>query len=227
MSTHAALPDARGELAAAIRMLEGAGLIDYSGHCSARRDAGTFYINSGASVRNALTAADIVAVNLDGTLVEGAARPPLEFPIHAEIYRARPDVGAVLHTHPRWSTLLTMTGVTYAPVCAQGVLPGDVPVMDSPLSVNTPELGAKLAVALGGGRAVLLKSHGAVVAGADVVEAFALAIYLEDNARRQYMALQIGKPYVFTESERETSRRNLWSRSLFMKVWEYHRSRLG
>lgn len=227
MSPQAAVPDTREDLVAAIRMLEAAGLIDYSGHCSARRDAGTFYINSGASVRNALTAADIVAVNLDGALVEGAARPPLEFHIHAEIYRARPDVCAVLHTHPRWSTMLTMTGVKYEPVCAQGVLPGDVPVMDSPLSVNTAALGASLAAALGGARAVLLKSHGAVVAGADLVEAFALAIYLEENARRQYMALQVGKPYLFSESERETSRANLWSRSLFMKVWEYHRSRLS
>ena len=208
-------------------MLEGAGLIDYSGHGSARRDAGSFYINSGASVRNALTAADIVAVTLEGALVEGAARPPLEFHIHAEIYRARPDVCAVLHTHPRWSTMLTMTGVKYEPVCAQGVLPGDVPVMDSPLSVNTPELGSRLAVALGGARAVLLKSHGAVIVGADVVEAFALAIYLEENARRQYMARQIGKPYVFSESEQQACRNNLWSPSLFRKVWDYHRSTLG
>lgn len=219
--------DAKADLVAVVRMLERAGLIDYSGHCSARRGKDAFYINSGASVRNALTPADIVAVTLDGTLVEGAAKPPLEFHIHAEIYRAYPDVGAVLHTHPPWSTMLTMTGVKYEAVCAQGVLPGDVPVLDSPLSVNTQDLGARLAATLDGARAVLLKSHGAVVVGADLVEAFALAIYLEENAHRQYMALQIGRPYVFSQSERETCRANLWSRSLFMKAWEYHRARLG
>ena len=75
----------------------------------------SFYINSGASVRGALTTDDIVTVDLDGNLVEGTARPPLEFHIHSEIYRARPDVQAVMHTHPRWSTFLTMAGAAYQP----------------------------------------------------------------------------------------------------------------
>jgi L-ribulose-5-phosphate 4-epimerase len=213
-------------LADTIRMLERAELIDHSGHCSARRDGASFYINSGASIRSSLTADDIVAVDLNGTLVEGTARPPLELYIHAQVYRARPDVNAVIHTHPRWSTLLTMTGIGYQPVYAQGVLLGDIPVMDSPLSVNTKEMGEKLSSTLGGAQAVLLKSHGAVIVGGGLVEAFALAVYLEENARRQYLALQIGTPYVFSESEREACRRNLWSQNLFAKAWEYYRSKL-
>ena len=216
----------RVRLAEAIRMLERAELMDHSGHASARRDPTSFYINSGASVRSTLTDADIVAVDLDGTLVEGTAKPPLELYIHAEIYRVRPDVNAVVHTHPRWSTALTMTGKTYRPVYAQGVLLGDIPVMDSPLSVNTRAMGERLAATLAGAQAVLLKSHGAVIVGADVVEAFVLATYLEENARRQHLALQIGDPYVFSDSEREACRKNLWTRSLFGKVWEYYRSKL-
>lgn len=183
-----------GTLAEAIRMLARAEIIDHSGHCSARRDADSFYINSGASVRSTLTAADIVAVDLAGHLLEGAARPPLEFHIHSEIYRARPDVHAVMHTHPKWSTLLTMTGVPYRPVYGQGALLGDVPVMDSPLSVNTKAMGERLAATLGAGSAALLKSHGAVIVGASVLECFALTVYLEENAYRQYMAMQIGTP---------------------------------
>ena len=111
-------------------MLTRAELIDHSGHGSVRRDAGSFYINAGASVRGSLTAAGIVAIDLDGRLVEGTAAPPLEFPLHAEIYRARPDVHAVLHTHPKWSTLLTMVGRPFQPVYPQGTLLGDVPVPD-------------------------------------------------------------------------------------------------
>jgi L-fuculose-phosphate aldolase len=218
--------DLKQTLADAIRMLERAELVDHSGHCSARRDTGSFYINSGASIRSALTSSDIVAVDLDGSLVEGSARPPLEMHIHAEIYRTRPDVNAVMHTHPRWSTLLTMTGVKYEPVYAQGVLLGDVPVMDTPLSVNTKEMGARLAATLGDARAVLLKSHGAVIVGHGIVEAFVLAAYLEENARRQYLALQIGSPYVFNDVEREACRRNLWTESLFQKAWAYYRAKL-
>jgi L-fuculose-phosphate aldolase len=211
----------------AIRMLTQAELVDYSGHCSARRDGGSFFINSGASIRSILTAEDIVAIDFDGSLLEGTAKPPLEFPLHAEIYRARPDVRVVMHTHPRWSTLLTMVGVPFRPVFPQGSLLGDVPVLDSPLSVNTREMGARVASALGSGPAVLLKSHGAVVAAADVVECFALAIYLEENACRQYMAMQIGSPYVLSGAEQEACRARLGTASLYRKAWDHYRVKLG
>jgi ribulose-5-phosphate 4-epimerase/fuculose-1-phosphate aldolase len=214
------------QLVDAIRMLEQAGSIDHSGHGSIRRDGGSFYINSGASARSALTVDDIVAVDLDGNLLDGSAKPPLEFHIHSEIYRARPDVNAVLHTHPKWSTLLTIVGASYKPVYAQGVLLGELPVMDSPLSVNTKAMGERLAATLGDGRAVLLKAHGAVIVAADIVECFALATYLEENAHRQYLAMQIGEPYVFSEEERQACRRNLWSPNLFRKAWDHYRAKL-
>jgi L-fuculose-phosphate aldolase len=214
------------QLVDAIRMLERAGYIDHNGHASARRDATSFYINSGASVRGALTVDDIVTVDLDGTLVEGAAKPPLEYHIHSEIYRARPDVNAVMHTHPQWSTFLTMTGTTYLPVYAQGVLVGDMPVVDSVLSINTKPTGEKLAAALGRRPAVLLKAHGAVAVGADIVECFALAAYIEENAYRQYMAMQIGTPYVFSDAEQQASREKLWTTSLFKKTWDHYYSKI-
>jgi len=214
------------QLVDAIRMLTQAELVDYSGHGSVRRDEASFYINSGASIRSALTAADIVAIDFDGALRAGTAKPPLEFPLHAEIYRARPDVRVVLHTHPRWSTLLTMVGAPFRPVFPQGALLGDVPVLDSPLSINTRAMGERVAAALGSGPALLLKSHGAVVAGGDVVECFALAIYLEENACRQYMAMQIGSPYVFSDAEREACRARLGTPALFRKAWDHYRVKL-
>ncbi|MBI3050570.1 MAG: class II aldolase/adducin family protein [Acidobacteria bacterium] len=214
------------QLVDAIRMLERAGYIDHNGHASARRDATSFYINSGASVRGALTVDDIVTVDLDGNLLEGTAKPPLEYHIHSEIYRARPDVNAVMHTHPQWSTFLTMTGTRYLPVYAQGVLVGDMPVLDSVLSINTKPMGEKLAAALGRRPAVLLKAHGAVAVGADIVECFALAAYIEENACRQYMAMQIGQPYVFSEAEQQASREKLWTASLFKKTWDHYYSKI-
>ena len=171
----------------------------------------SFYINSAASTRSALTIADIVAVDLDGQLVEGSARPPFEFHIHSEIYRVRPDVHAVMHTHPRWSTFLTMVGANYRAVCAQGALLGEIPLLDSPLSVNTERWVRRSPPRSVDGPAVLLKSHGAVVVGADIVECFALAAYLEENAYRQYMAMQIGAPYVFSDVEQQAYRERLWT----------------
>jgi len=224
--TSAITAEIKQQLADAIRMLARAEIVDHSGHGSVRRDASSFFINSGASTRGTLAAGDIVATDLDGALVEGTARPPLEFPLHAAIYRARPDVQAILHTHPRWSTLLTMVGAAYAVVYAQGALLGDVPVFDSPLSVNTREMGDKVARALGSGAALLLKSHGAVVVGANVVECFALAAYLEENASRQYLAMQIGTPYVFSAAEQRIFRERLATPGLFKKTWDHYFSKL-
>ncbi len=214
------------QLVDSIRMLERAGYIDHNGHCSARRDAMSFYINSGASVRGALTVDDLVTVDLDGQLIEGTAKPPLEFHIHSEVYRARPDVHAVMHTHPQWSTFLTMVGETYKAVYAQGVLLGDIPLLDSPLSVNTKSMGERLVTALGASPAILLKAHGVVIVGATIVECFALSAYVEENAYRQYMAMQIGAPYVFSEAEQQVCREKLWTPSLFQKTWDHYRSKV-
>ena len=214
------------KLVDAIRMLERAEIIDHNGHCSVRRDAGSFYINSGASVRGALTVADIVGVDLNGNIVEGTDKPPLEFHIHSEVYRARPDVNAVFHTHPKWSTFLTMTGHPFKAVYAQGVLLGDMPVMDSPMSINTRPMGEKMVGELGERPALLLKAHGVVVVGADILECFALAAYVEENAYRQYMAMQIGDPYVFSVEEQQACREKLWNTSLFQKTWDHYYSKI-
>jgi len=154
------------ELVDAIRMLEHAEYIDHNGHCSVRRDANSFYINSGASMRASLTVEDIVAVDLDGRPVDGGnVKPPLEFPIHAEVYRARPKINAVFHTHPQWSTYLTMTGHPQRVVYAQASLLGDMPVMNLPMSVNTREMGEKMVGVMADNPVVMLKAHGVVAAG--------------------------------------------------------------
>jgi len=216
------------ELVDAIRMLERAEYIDHNGHCSARRDAHSFYINSGASVRGTLTVEDIVTVDLDGNPVDGGnVKPPLEFPIHAEVYRARPTVNAVFHTHPQWSTYLTMCGVEQKVVYAQASLLGIMPVMDSPMSVNTRPMGEKMVAIMGENPVVLLKAHGVVAAADSILECFAYAAYVEENARRQYMAMQIGEPYVFSEEEQAACRAKLRSPSLFKKTWDHYRSKIA
>lgn len=217
---------ARAELVDAIRMLERANVVDYNGHFSARVGGNRLLINSGPSVRGALKPADIIAIDMDGKPLDGNVPPPLEFHLHAEIYRARPEVNAVVHTHPRWSTYLSMTGTPYKPVYAQGVLLGAIPTFDSPNSINTKPMGQQLAKELGDRPSILLKSHGVTVVGADIVEAFTLAIYLEENSERQYMAMQIGEPYVFSEEEQQLCREKLWTKSLFRKTWDHFRSKV-
>ena len=92
--------DIRNDLVLAISMLERAGIIDFNGHCSIRLGDNALAINSGGSVRSALTSKDIVAIDFDGTLIEGEDVPPMEFHIHAELYRRRSDVAAVVDAPP-------------------------------------------------------------------------------------------------------------------------------
>src|SRR5881396_2166076 len=92
------------------------------------------------------------------------------------------------------------------------------------VSSNNRPIADRLAATLGDRPAALMKSHGAVTVGKDVVEAFVLANYLEENAYRQYMALQIGKPYVFSEEEIALCREKLWNTGLFKRTWDHFRA---
>lgn len=214
-------------LADAILMLERAQVIDFNGHFSARLP-GTEHmlINSGKSVRSALSADDIVTIDFDGNLVEGDAVPPMEFHIHSEIYRRRPDVNAVVHTHPVWSTLFSMVGRRVEPVIMQAAVLGEIREFSKTASINNKALGAELAEALGPHRVVMLKSHGSVVAAEGILESFVLAFYLEETAQRQHAALQIGTPAVLSPEEVAVIGNNLWKPHLLKKVWDYHRAKL-
>jgi ribulose-5-phosphate 4-epimerase/fuculose-1-phosphate aldolase len=215
------------QLVDCIRMLEQSDIIDYNGHASIRVGDDRLLINIGSCQRSQLKVGDICTIDMEGNLIEGSGKPPLEFHLHAGIYRARADVKAIVHAHPKWSTFLTMVGESYQPVYAQGSLVYPMPVLDSPNSINNRAMADRLAATLGDRPAAMMKSHGAVTVGKGIVEAFVLANYLEENAYRQYMALQIGKPYAFTEQEVALCREKLWTASLFKRTWDHFRAKLG
>jgi ribulose-5-phosphate 4-epimerase/fuculose-1-phosphate aldolase len=222
----------RQQLADALSMMERAEVIDFNGHMSCRLP-GTDHIliNSGKSVRSDLSAADIIEIDLDGAPVgretgsDGIA-PPMEFHLHSAVYRARPDVNAVAHTHPLWSTLFSSAGEAVQPVTMQAAVMGPVQLFPKTASINNAPLAAELAKALGPHRVMMLKSHGAVSVGADIVEAFVFAIYLEETAKRQYLARAIGTPYALGAAEVETIGANLRRPHLLRKVWDYHHAKL-
>ena len=178
------------------------------------------------SVRSAITVTDIIAIDMQGRPVDGDVVPPMEFHIHTEIYRRRADVTAVVHTHPLWSTLFSMVGERVQPVTMQAAVMGPVQFFDKTASINQKVLGEELAAALGAHRVAMLKSHGAVVVGADVIEAFVLAIYLEETAKRQYMARALGTPHALDAAEVEKISANLRKPHLLKKVWDFHHAKL-
>jgi len=214
------------QLVDCIRMLERSDIIDYNGHASIRAGENRMFINIGTCQRSRLTTEDICTIDFDGNVLEGDGKPPLEFHLHAGIYKAREDVLAIVHAHPKWSTFLTMTGHSYLPVYAQGTLVYPMPVLDSPNSINNPVMAQRLADTLGERPAAMMKSHGAVTCGKNILEAFVLANYLEENAYRQYRALQIGKPYAFSEEEVAACQAKLFNETLFKRTWDHFHAKL-
>ncbi len=221
------LAEQKQQLVDCIRMLERSDIIDYNGHASIRVGDNRLLINIGSCQRSQLKVADICTIDFDGNVVEGKGKPPLEFHLHVGVYKARADVKAVVHAHPKWSTFLTMVGASYQPVYAQGSLVYPMPVLESPNSINNPVMAERLAKTLGDRPAAMMKSHGAVTVGKDIMEAFVLANYLEENAYRQYMAMQIGTPYSFSEKELALCREKLWNAALFKRTWDHFRAKLG
>jgi L-fuculose-phosphate aldolase len=165
---------------------------------------------------------DFIDIDFDGRPLAGDRTPPMEFHLHSQIYLRRPDVHAIVHTHPRWSTVLTTVGQTWKPVTMQAAVLGPVKVFEKTASINSVALGLELADFLGSAKAALMRRHGAVTVAASVPDAFVQAIYLEENAHRQFLALQIGTPQPLSDDECAVIGRNLSRPVLLQKVWGYH-----
>lgn len=190
--------DLRGLVATSGRVLYRQGLADYLGHCSARvpgEDRIVIKPKHSPKTRgmHRLAAADMVVIDLDGNLVEGEERPPAEVFIHTEIYRVRPDVQAIVHTHQPIATLMGAMAAEILPVLhvqAAMLGGGSVPVWPCPLLVTTPERGRALAEALAGASIVHLQGHGIVSVATDIKTATIQAIMLEQLAHANLEILQ-------------------------------------
>lgn len=210
---------AEGELrelvATAGAVLYQQGLNDYLGHCSARvpgTDRVIIKPKHSATVRNpaGLGPDDMIVIDLDGNLLEGDDAPPAECCIHTEIYRARPDVGSVVHTHQRAATLLGVMGAELLPVLHVPAVftdGGTMPTWPCPVLVTRPELGRELAAALGTANLCHLQGHGIVSVAGNVRRAVVSAVALEQLAEANLAILQAGRaPRVITEAELEELR---------------------
>lgn len=210
----------RGQICDALGFLTATGIVDYNGHVSLRHRDGGLLINTAGSNRAAISRDQICHVAANGELVSGE-RPPNEVHLHLAIMNARPDIQAVIHGHPKWSTLFTATGTPIEAVMPQGCLVYDIPVYDQPHSISNPRRGQSLADTLGLGPGALMKSHGCVFVGRDVIEASVKALYLEQNCERQYLARTLGRAAPFNAQLIAQYRETLNSVSLFKKCWDF------
>jgi 3,4-dihydroxyphthalate decarboxylase len=162
------------------------------------------------------TARQILEVDLDGKAigaVEAGLESPIEVFIHTAIYRARPEVNAVVHVHPTAVVLFTICNKpllplygAYDPSSLALALEG-IPTYERSILISTPELGTELARAIGQSSTCMMRGHGITTVGASVEEAALAAIHLNDLATINYQARLLGDPVPIPQEEQEAFRR--------------------
>jgi ribulose-5-phosphate 4-epimerase/fuculose-1-phosphate aldolase len=197
------------------------GYIEGFGHLSARIPDCDLFLLARHSLGPRAAPEDFLVVDMQGRKVAGAGAMPGEYPIHLEIFRARPDVGSVIHYHGLYSTAFTTSEHRLRPIHLMGTLFHDgIPTYDDPRLVTNAGRGIALARALGPHRAVLMRAHGAAITGADVEEAVGGAFLFEENARRAMIAASMGQPVWLDDGlAAEAGGELLKSRGPFKRVW--------
>ena len=184
------------QIAWASRILAMGGHGDFTlGHVSARTADGRHLLMkpNGLGLEE-VTPEDVLTLDLDGAKLAGAGRVHLEAVLHTEVYKARPDVGGVIHTHPPYATALGATEATLALLNHDAVLfqEGLAYFDQTAELIVRAEQGAAVAAALGAKRVLIMRGHGVLVTGAGIPWAVYAALTLERVLQIQAIARSLG-----------------------------------
>jgi L-fuculose-phosphate aldolase len=172
-----------------------------SGNISLRRDARHFFVSPTGMPYGAMESDDIPLVD-DGGRWFGRRRPSSEWRFHRDIYRARVEVAAIVHTHSPKATSLACTGRGIPAFHYMVAIAGGPDIRCAPYhTYGTPELSTAAVAALAGRKACLLANHGVIAVGADLSAALALAGEVENLAAQYCAALSIGEVRLLDEFE--------------------------
>ena len=222
-------------LAIANRILFREGVVDGFGHVSVRSDADpSRYLLARNMAPALVTPDDIVEFDLDSQPLNANGRGVyLERFIHGEIYRRRPDVIAVVHSH---SQAVVPFGIvktakfravchmsSFLPICTPVFEIRDSEGEENDLLITSNKLGVALAEKLGDGSCVLMRGHGSTVVGSSVREAVFRAVYTEVNAKLQAEAMRMGEVTYLGEGELKKATKTIGSQ--INRAWDFWRMR--
>lgn len=231
-----AITSLKRDLATANHILAHEGVVDGYGHVTMRHPgrADRFFMSRSRSPALVSTD-DIMEFDLDCNPIDQGGRPIYaERPIHGAIYKARPEINAVVHNHAHEVLPYTVTEVKLRPMIhVAGLIGGEIPVWDiadrfgseTDLLVRTNEQGDDLARCLGPNSVVLMRGHGATVAGASLKEAVLAAVYLMVNAKLQAEAMRFGTVKYLSAGEIKSTGATSASPLSLDRVWEYWAAR--
>jgi ribulose-5-phosphate 4-epimerase/fuculose-1-phosphate aldolase len=225
------------DLVAANRILYNEGVVDGFGHVSVRHGkAPERFLLARSMAPGLVTATDIMEFDRDGEPIDPQGRTPyLERFIHSEIYKQRPEVQAIVHSHsPAVIPFGVAAGAGLRPIYhMSSFLGAGVPVFEireaggpaTDMLIRNPALGAALAKSLGNSAVGLLRGHGNVVVGASIREVVFRAIYTEVNARLQTDAMGLGGGEIVFLNEEEARAATETNRGQHGRPWELWKAR--
>jgi L-fuculose-phosphate aldolase len=210
------------EIVTACRVLKKAGQADMVwGHVSVRDTEGRGIWLKGSNLGfDEVGEDDVILLSWEGEILEGSAGRHVEYPIHTEIMKMRPDVNAVVHTHPMYSVAFAATGWPLLALSHEAChfVPPDIARFTKTGDlVRTPELGQDLATCLSDRNAALMPHHGIVTVGSNLGTAVAAATHLERACQISLLAGEGAQPSPDEEAlqKRERSERHL------EMAWDY------
>ncbi|HVM67160.1 MAG TPA: class II aldolase/adducin family protein [Acidimicrobiales bacterium] len=221
MTSSGAVEEAQRAVRLASRAVARCGLVTAYGHCSARIDASTFTVTPLGVPGAVGTGQCTPIVGVDGPLPEDVAG---EVRVHQAIYRRRPDVGGICRVHPPVLVALSTQRVTPRARHGHGAYFAPAPPLwDSPRLVRDDQTAAAVADALGAGNAIVLRGNGAVTVGPDLRAASVVAWFLEDAARVELVAHQLGGHLELTGAE--AAARATWAGDIAERMWDHMTAR--
>jgi L-ribulose-5-phosphate 4-epimerase len=180
------------------------GLVVWTGGNVSGRDpaSGLVVIKPSGVLYDDLKPEDMVVLDLDGKVVEGSKGPSTDTASHLYVYRHRPDVNGVVHTHSNYATAFAAVGRAI-PVYLTGI--ADEFGCEIPCGqyarIGGEQIGEEIVRSIGESKAILLKQHGVFTIGVSPEKAVKTAVMVEDSARTVWLALQIGQPEVLPQEE--------------------------
>lgn len=172
-----------------------------------------------------ITAEHVHLVTRDGDIAEGIGRRHAEYPIHTEVLEARPDVGAVVHVHPRHAIALAATGQDLHPVSHEANLFGPDPLPRFTRTTDlivTADLGRAVADELGDRNALFLVNHGVVCVGPDLPTAVVTAVLLERACEQQILTSTAGGRPTWTDRDESIAKRErIYTDEALHLAWDY------
>jgi L-ribulose-5-phosphate 4-epimerase len=178
------------------------GLVVWTGgNISARDPATNLVAIKPSGLRyDELTAESMVVLDLDGNIVEGTLKPSSDTSSHLYVYRHRPDVNGVVHTHSRYATAFAAVGraIPVYLTAQADEFGGEIPCAGFSL-IGDESIGALVVEGIGRSPAILLKNHGVFTVGPSAIAAVKAAVMVEDIAATVWAALQIGSPDVIPD----------------------------